>query len=482
MNKSIVIHYISRAMLIGSALFLLPAAVSLYFGEKDTMLVFLIIGICIALVSTPLAIIKPKNKNMFNREALVITALLWVIYPVAAALPFYVSGAIPSFVDAIFESISGFTTTGATILSEVESLPKGILFWRSFSHWVGGMGVLVLLIAILPSSSHAMPLMRAECAGPQVGKIVPKGRNSAAFLYIIYAALTLLTVIFLLFGGMPLFDSVCNAMATAGTGGFSIRNGGIGDYNSAYAEGVITAAMIAFGVNFSLYYFILIKRFKDVLKNFELKVYLTIIAVATLIIGINISPIYETAAKSFRYAVFQVASIMTSTGFGTADFCQWPMLSQMILIILMFIGACAGSTGGGFKVQRFVIMYKSAMKYLKKMVHPNSVNLVKSDDKAMDNETVHGVLNYFIIYMALIMVSLLLLAINNVDFGTTFTSVVTCINNIGPGIGRVGPTENFGFYSNFSKLVLSADMLLGRLECLPLIIMMSPSVWRKKSF
>ncbi len=481
MNKSIVIHYISKAMLIGSALFLLPAAVSLYFGEKDTMLVFLIIGICIALISTPLAIIKPKNKNMFNREALVITALLWVIYPVAAALPFYVSGAIPNFVDAIFESISGFTTTGATILSEVESLPKGILFWRSFSHWVGGMGVLVLLIAILPSS-HAMPLMRAECAGPQVGKIVPKGRNSAAFLYIIYAVLTLLTVIFLLFGGMPLFDSVCNAMGAAGTGGFSIRNGGIGDYQSAYAEGVITVAMIAFGINFSLYYFILIKRFKDVLKNFELRVYLAVIAVATLIIGINISPIYETAAKSFRYAIFQVASIMTSTGYGTADFCQWPMLSQMILIILMFIGACAGSTGGGFKVQRFVIMYKSAMKYLKKIVHPNSVNLVKSDDKAMDTETVHGVLYYFIIYMALIMVSLLLLAINNVDFGTTFTSVVTCINNIGPGIGRVGPTENFGFYSNFSKLVLSADMLLGRLECLPLIIMMSPSVWRKKSF
>lgn len=482
MNKPLVFHYIARALLVNAALFLLPAFVSLYYSDAKTAKVFFIVALAVAAVSAPLAIWKPKNKKMFNREALVITALLWVIFPIIGALPFYLSGAIPSFVDAVFESVSGFTTTGATILSEVESLPRGILFWRSFTHWVGGMGVLVLLIAILPSSSHAMPLMRAECAGPQVGKIVPKGRKSAAFLYIIYAALTLLTVIFLLFGGMPLFDSVCNAMATAGTGGFSVRNGGIGDYNSAYAEGVLTVAMIAFGVNFSLYYFILIRRFKEAVKNFELRVYLIIIAAATLIIGVNIYPAYGTVARTFRYSVFQVASIMTSTGFGTADFCKWPMLSQMILIILMFVGACAGSTGGGFKVQRFIIMFKSIGKHIKKTVHPNSVKLVKSDDKTMDTETVHGVLNYFVIYMGLIMVSLLLLAINNEDFATTFTSVVTCINNIGPGIGKVGPTENFGFYSDFSKLVLSADMLLGRLECLPIVVMLSPSVWRKKSF
>ena len=479
MNKSIVFHYLSKAMLIGSLLFLLPALVSLYYKETDTALTFVLIAVCVALVSLPLTILKPKNKQMYAREGLVIVALLWVIYPIAGALPFYVSGEIPSITDAIFESISGFTTTGATILSNIEGLSRGMLFWRSFTHWVGGMGVLVLFIAIMPSSSDAIHLMKAECAGPQVGKIVPKGKNTARYLYIIYAVLTVLTAVFLLFGGMPLFDSVCHAMGAAGTGGFSIKNAGIGYYDSAYIEGVITVSMFLFGVNFSLYFFMLIRRFKEVWKNTELKVYMTVIAIATVVIMLNIMPVYDSVGKSVRYSIFQVVSIMTSTGYGTADFCTWPMLSQMILIILMFVGACAGSTGGGFKVQRFIIMFKSAKKYLKKLVHPKSVNIVKSDDKTMDVETVHGVQNYLIIYLALMMVSLLLLAINNKDFGTTFTSVVTCINNIGPGINEVGPTANFGHYSDFSKYVLSFDMLLGRLECLPLVILVSPSVWRK---
>lgn len=479
MNKSIVFHYLSKAMLIGASLFLLPAAVSLYYSETDTALTFLLIAVCVALVSLPLTILKPKNKQMYAREGLVIVALLWVLYPIVGALPFYVSGEIPSIFDAVFESVSGFTTTGATILSQVETLSRGMLFWRSFSHWVGGMGVLVLFIAIMPSSSDAIHLMKAECAGPQVGKIVPKGKNTARYLYVIYSVLTVLTIVFLLFGGMPLFDSVCHAMGAAGTGGFSIKNAGIGFYNSPYIEGVITVSMFLFGVNFSLYFFMLIRRFREVAKNTEIKVYVAVIAIATAIIMINIFPIYDSIAKSFRYSVFQVVAIMTSTGYGTADFCTWPMLSQMILIILMFVGACAGSTGGGFKVQRFIIMYKSALKYLKKLVHPKSVNIVKSDDKTMDVETVHGVQNYLIIYLALILVSLLLLAINNKDFDTTFTSVVTCINNIGPGINEVGPTSNFGGFSDFSKCVLSFDMLLGRLECLPLIILISPSVWRK---
>lgn len=479
MNKSIVFHYLSKAMLIGASLFLLPAFVSLYYSEIDTALTFVLIAVCVALVSLPLTILKPKNKQMYAREGLVIVALLWVIYPIVGALPFYVSGEIPSIFDAIFESVSGFTTTGATILSDIEALSRGMLFWRSFSHWVGGMGVLVLFIAIMPSSSDAIHLMKAECAGPQVGKIVPKGKNTARYLYIIYAVLTVLTVIFLLFGGMPLFDSVCHAMGAAGTGGFGIKNAGIGYYDSAYIEGVITVSMFLFGVNFSLYFFMLIRRFKEVTKNTELKVYVAVIAIATAVIMFNIMPIYDSVGKSFRYSIFQVVSIMTSTGYGTADFCTWPMLSQMILIILMFVGACAGSTGGGFKVQRFIIMFKSAKKYLKKLVHPKSVNIVKSDDKTMDVETVHGVQNYLIIYLALIMVSLLLLAINNKAFDTTFTSVVTCINNIGPGINEVGPTANFGHFSDFSKCVLSFDMLLGRLECLPLVILISPSVWRK---
>ncbi len=479
MNKAIVFHYISKVMLVSSAILLLPAAVSLYYSEKNSALTFLIIALCVAAVSAPLAIIKPKNKQMYAREGLVIAAMLWIIMPLVGALPFYFSGEIPSFCDALFESISGFTTTGSTILTDIESLSKGMLFWRSLTHWIGGMGVLVLAIAILPSSADAMHLMRAECAGPQVGKIVPKGKLSAAYLYIIYAVLTILTVIFLLFGGMPLFDSVCHAMGAAGTGGFGIKNTGVAYYNSSYIEAVLTISMFLFGVNFTLYYFLLIKRFKDVLKNTEIKVYITIIVIASIIIGINIFSMYDSVTTTIRYTVFQVVSTMTSTGYGTVDFNQWPMLSKMILVMLMFIGACAGSTGGGFKVQRVIIMYKSATKYLRKMAHPKSVNIVKSDDKTMDTETIHGVHNYFIVYMSLIAISLILLSLNNEDFTTTFTAVFTCINNIGPGLEKVGPVNNFAFFSDFSKLLLSVDMLLGRLECLPLIIMFSPSIWRK---
>ena len=480
MNRMLVFHYLSRIMLFGSALFLLPAGVSLCYGEYDTALTFVMVAVGVAVLSLPLSIIKPKSMHMYAREGLVIAALLWIVYPIAGAMPFFISGEIPNIFDAIFESISGFTTTGSTILTDIESLSYGMLFWRSFTHWVGGMGVLVLAIAILPSSNGAMYLMKAECAGPQVGKIVPKGKNSAMYLYIIYAVLTVLTVVFLMFGGMPLFDSVCHAMGTAGTGGFGIKNTGIAFYNSAYIEGVLTVSMILFGVNFSLYYFLLIRRFREVRKNTEIKVYLLIIAIATVLIMSNIYEAVGSWSGSFRQAVFQVASIMTSTGFATADFNTWPAFSQMILILLMYIGACAGSTGGGLKVQRFVIMFKSAVKYIRKLIHPKSVNIVKTDDKTMDIDVVHGVQYYLIIYMAFLFTSLLLISLNNCDFGTSFTAVTTCINNIGPGINQVGPMENFGFLTAFSKMVLSVDMLLGRLECLPLIILVSPSVWRKK--
>ena len=482
MNKSIVVHYLSKALLVGSSLFLLPAMVSLYYHEKHTALIFLIIAVISGILSTPLAVIKPKNKQMYAREGLVIVALLWVIYPLIGALPFYFSGEIPSLCDAVFESVSGFTTTGSTILSNIESLSRGMLFWRSFTHWVGGMGVLVLMIAILPSSSHAMYLMQAECAGPQVGKIVPKGKNSAAYLYIIYAVLTVVTVVLLMLGDMPFFDSVCHAMGIAGTGGFGIKNAGISFYNSAYIEAVVTVTMVLFGVNFSLYYFVLIRRFKEILKNTEIKVYFAIIIISTLMVMGNIYHIYGTVGKSFRYAAFQIASIITSTGFSTADFNYWPVFSQTVLVILMFVGACAGSTGGGFKVQRFVIMFRSAVKSIRKTIHPKSVNVVKSDDKTMDIGVVHGVQNYLIIYLSLLMASVLIVSLNNADFTTNFTAVITCINNIGPGLNKVGPMENFGFFSDLSKTVLTIDMLLGRLECFPLLILLSPSVWKKKNF
>lgn len=471
-------------LLLEAILMLLPAMVSLYYKENDQMTVFFIVALITAIVGVPGVVLKPADKQLRARDGIAIAALAWIIFPLFGALPFYISGAIPSFCDALFESISGFTTTGSTILTDIEAMPRGMLFWRSFTHWVGGMGVLVLTIALLPSdkNSSSLHLMRAECAGPQVGKIVPKGKFSALILYVIYGILTVLMIIALLIGKMPLFDSVCHAMGTAGTGGFGIKNTGISYYNSPYLEGVITVFMILFGINFNLYYFIVIRRFSDVFKNTELKAYLGIIATSTLMISANICKMYGSFAKAFRFAVFQVSSIITSTGFATADFNYWPEFSKMLLIILMFIGACAGSTGGGFKVARVIIMFKTVKKSIRKMLHPKSVNLVKSDDKTIDIETVHGVHSYLIIYLGLIVVSLLLISLNNYDFATSFSSVVTCINNIGPGISKIGPMDNFAFFSDFSKYILSIDMLLGRLECIPLIMLLSPSLWRKKFY
>ena len=480
MNKSIVFHYLSKIMLVGSATFLLPCLVSLYYKEFECAISFFIVAFAVAIISLPLAIIKPKNKHMYAREGLVIVALMWVIYPIFGALPFYISGAIPNFIDAIFESISGFTTTGSTILTDIENLPNGILFWRTFTHWIGGMGVLVLAIAIFPSSNDSMFLMRAECAGPQVGKIVPKGKNSARYLYSIYLGLTVLTTIFLILGGMPVFDSICHAMSTAGTGGFGLKNNSVVYYNSAYIDVVLTISMLLFGINFNMYYFLITKRLKDVFKNTELRVYLLIILISTILITIEIYPIYENVFTSLRFSSFQVVSIISSTGLATADYCQWSMLSQTILVILMFIGGCAGSTSGGLKVQRFIIMFKSAKKSIKQTLNPKSINIVTSDDKFLDISIVHGVHAYLIIYLGFFLISLLLISLNNVDFSTSFTAITTCINNIGPGLAKVGPTENFSFFSNLSKIVLSIDMLLGRLECFPIIILFSPAIWRKK--
>lgn len=466
--------------LAGSALFLLPAFVSLCYGEFDTVLTFVTVAAGLAVLSLPMMFVKPKSKDMYAKEGLIIVALLWIAFPLAGAFPFFLSGEIPHFIDAVFESVSGFTTTGSTILTNVESLSHGMLFWRSFTHWIGGMGILVFALAVLPSSKDSMYLMRAECPGPQVGKFVPKGKNTAMYMYAMYGALTVLTVILLCAGGMPLFDSVCHAMGTAGTGGFSIKNAGVAFYNSAYIDGVITVMMILFGVNFNMFYFLLIRRFKDVGKNLELRVYFIILAAATILIGINIYPIYKSVGESFRYSVFQVASIMTTTGFATADYNMWPEFSQMILVTLMLIGACAGSTGGGFKVQRLIIIFKNVGKYFKKLLHPKSVSLVTSEDKAMDTDTVHGVHCYLGIYIFLMLVSMLLISWDNSDFATTFTAVTACFNNIGPGISKVGPMENFSFFSDFSKIVLSADMLFGRLECLPMMMLFVPAVWKKK--
>ena len=339
MNKGIVFHYLSKALLLSSALFLVPALVSLYYREYFFMLIFLGVGGGMALASLPGVFYRPRHKYMFAREGMVIAALMWIIFSAVGALPFYCSGSIPHYIDALFESVSGFTTTGSSILTDIEALPRGILFWRSFTHWVGGMGVLVLAIAILPSSGNALYLMQAECPGPQVGKLVPKGKNSALYLYLIYGALTFITIVLLFTGGMPLFDSVCHGMGIAGTGGFGIKNDGLSYYNSPYLDGVVTVTMLLFGVNFTLYYYMLIRRFREVRKNTELRVYFSIVAISTALIMLNIRPIYHSVGKCFRYAVFQVASIITSTGFATADYNQWPLFSQMLLILLMAAGA-----------------------------------------------------------------------------------------------------------------------------------------------
>ena len=480
MNKTLVFHYLSKMTLMGSALFLLPAAVSLCYGEYRALTAFLISGGTLALFSLPMTIIKPKTSDMYARESLVIVAMLWIVFPVVGALPFFISGEIPHFMDAVFESISGFTTPGSTILANVEGLSNGMLFWRSFTHWIGGMGILVFALAIFPSSKDSMYLMRAECPGPQVGKFVPKGKNTAMYLYAIYGILTVINIVLLCIGGMPFFDSVCHAMGTAGTGGFGIKNSSIAYYNSAYIDIVTTVMMILFGVNFNLYYFLLIKRFKDVGKNLELRVYFIILAVSTLLIGINILPLYNSAGESFRHSAFQVASIMTTTGYATADFNLWPEFSKMVLVMLMFIGACGGSTGGGFKVQRLIIVFKNGMRHLKKLIHPKSVNLVTNEDKAMNSDIVHGVHCYLGIYIFLMMISTLLISLDNCDFATSVTAVAACFNNIGPGISMVGPTETFAVFSDLSKIVLSVNMLLGRLECLPIMILFVPSVWKKK--
>ena len=483
------LHSLAQIALIELGLMLLPAAVALYYKETETVKVFLIVAACIAAAQIPILLLtrrKETDNNMNFRDGVAIAACGWIVISFFGALPFYISGEIPNFTNAFFESISGFTTTGSSILGDVEALTKGMQFWRCFTHWVGGMGVLVLTVAILPSDkkSSSLQLMRAECPGPNVEKLVPKGKSSALILYVIYAVLTLVMIMFLVFGGMPLYDSVCTTFATAGTGGFGIKNAGLGFYNSAYIEGVVTVFMIMFGVNFNIYYFIAMKRFAGVYKNSELKLYLGTIFVSIGLIIANTMAygVYGSFSKAFRYSSFQVGSIMTSTGFATADFDAWPEFSKVILILLMFIGACAGSTGGGFKVSRVLILIRTAKRNLRKLLHPKSVNVVKSDDKSLDIETVHGVSCYLIIYIMIFFVSLIIISLNNMDFTSSFSSVTTCFNNIGPGLNKVGPMCNFSELSTLSKYTLSLDMLLGRLECIPVLMMLAPSMWFKKLY
>ena len=472
---------IGRILLTEAALLMLPMAVALVYGEAA--IPFLIPALLTALIGLVLGLRAPKRSNLYARDGFAVVALAWVLMSVFGALPFVISGDIPNFVDAFFETVSGFTTTGASILTEIEPLGRGVLFWRSFTHWVGGMGVLVFVMAILPMSAgdgHGMHLMRAEVPGPSVGKLVSRMGDTAKILYGIYLVMTIIEIVLLLLGGMPLFDACIHAFGTAGTGGFSNRNLSVGAYNSPYFDVVIGVFMLLFGVNFNLYYFLLIKRFRDVFHSEELRTYLLIVAAAVAAIAADIVHIYGTVGRSLRYAFFQVASIITTTGFATADFNVWPEFSRAILVILMFVGACAGSTGGGIKVARVVILCKTSLGDMRKMLHPNAVTTVRFEGKPLTDRSIRSVHLFLTVYILIFTVSVLLLSLERFDLVTTFTAVASCINNIGPGLEVVGPMGNFSAFSPAAKLLLAFDMLVGRLEIFPMLLLFAPSIWKRR--
>lgn len=479
MNIRMVLRILGYVLGAEAVLMLLPLLVCLIYGENPFpfLVCILGLGICAGL----LRLVKPRSRSLFAREGFLAVSLAWILVSLAGAVPFVLDGAIPSYIDALFETVSGFTTTGASVLRDVEALPCGLLFWRSFTHWIGGMGVLVFIMAVLPmAGDRSMHLMRAEVPGPSVGKLVPRVRHTALLLYAIYLALTILEVGFLLAGGMPLFDSLVHAFGTAGTGGFSIKNASIAAYNSPYLEGVIGVFMLLFGVNFNLYFLLLMRDFKQVLKSEELRIYLLIVAGSVGMITLNILPTAGGAETAFREAFFQVSSIITTTGYATADYTTWPTFSQTILFLLMVTGACGGSTGGGLKVSRLIILVKKCGRELIRLVHPRAVGAVRLDGKAVDNQTSHDVGIFFITYMGIIGGMTLLVSLDGFDFTTTISAVAACMGNIGPGLGTVGPSGNFMDFSVLSKLLLSVTMLLGRLEIFPLLLTLTPVIYRKK--
>ena len=482
MNTRIISYVISNLFKLMMALLLFPLAVSIYYKEGLKLSMAYIIPIIILCVLSYFLSGKgPENQSFFSKEGLVIVALSWLLISFFGALPFVISGEIPNMIDAFFESVSGFTTTGATILSEVESLSKSIIFWRSFTHLVGGMGVLVLVLAILPKGNNqALHIMRAEVPGPTVGKLVAKMSYNSRILYIIYLVMTLIMIILLLAGGMSFFDACIHAFGTAGTGGFSSKNTSIGFYNSAYIDYVTSIGMLVFGLNFNLFYLLILGNIKQIFKSEEAKYYLSIVFIATAFICINIYPIYSSITRMIRDVFFTVSSIITTTGYSTVDFDKWPTFSKIILMFLMFCGGCAGSTAGGFKVSRLAILIKRFVREFKKIGHPNKVLNIKLEGKTLDKEMLEGVDSYFILYSVILFILLLITAWESDTFITALSAVLATFNNIGPGLGAVGPTSNFGLFSPFLKFILSLGMLLGRLEIIPLLILVSPRIYRKR--
>ena len=478
MNFRIIAYIVGWVCNFQAIFMVLPCITALVYQEHE-FFAFLISMILCLIVGIPLTARKPKNKVFYTKDGCVAVALSWLALCIFGSVPFVLSGSIPHPIDAFFETVSGFTTTGSSILTDVEVLPHCILMWRSFTHWIGGMGVLVFLLSLLPlAGGYHMNLMKAESPGPSVSKLVPKVQQTAKILYSIYIGLTLIQIVLLLIGNIPLFDTLCIAFGTAGTGGFGIKNDSMGSY-STYCQIVTTIFMILFGVNFSAYYLILTKKIRQALKFEEVRYYLGIIAAAILVIGLNTMHLFQNLGVSIQQAAFQVGSIITTTGFSSADFNQWPALSKTILVLLMFVGACAGSTGGGIKVSRILILCKAAKKEFQLYLHPNAVKKIKMDQKTITHDILSSTNIYLTLYLLIFAVSMLLISLDNFDMTTNFTAVTATLNNIGPGLEIVGPMGNFSSFSYFSKCVLIFDMLAGRLEIFPLLLLFFKGTWKK---
>ena len=479
MNYAIVFRLLGYILLCEGGLMCLPALVSALYHEWDVLRIFLFTVALCFVIGLSLTFLKPRRKIFYMRESCVTAALTWVVISVMGAVPFVLSGAIPDPVAALFETVSGFTTTGASVLADVESLPMGILFWRSFTHWIGGMGILVFLLAVMPlaGGSH-VNLMKAESPGPQVEKMVPSVQATAKILYTIYLGMTILQILFMLAGGCPLMDTLLITFGTAGTGGFGVRNDSLASY-STYIQVVVTVFMILFGVNFSAYFYLTRRKFKKAIAIEEVRWYLIVIAAAIAMVSWNIRDLFPDFRTAVQQAAFQVGSIITTTGFSSCDYDLWPPFAKTVLVTLMFIGACAGSTGGGMKISRLVTLAKSIRKEIQQTLHPNAVTPVRVDGKPINHETLRSINVFMAAYIIIFTVSVLLVSLDGYSMTTNFTAVAATFNNIGPGLEGVGPTANFGFYSSFSKLVLTFDMLAGRLELFPMLLLFAPETWKK---
>lgn len=478
MNARMIARILGTVLLIFAALMVFPLIAGLCYGEN--VMNFVISIAATGAAGGILLLFKPRTSAISSRDGYAAVGLAWIFMGLFGALPFVISGDIPDYVDAVFETISGLTTTGSSILPNVEALSRGGLFWRSFTHWIGGMGVLVLIMAVLPTGDeHSMHIMRAEVPGPTVGKLVPRARETARILYFIYGALTIIETVLLMLGGMSFYDALLHAFATAGTGGFSTRAASIAAFNSLYIEMVIAFFLVLFGINFNLYYFVIIGQVKEALKSEELHCYFALIAAATLSIAAGISKMYGGFGTALRHAFFNTMSIVSTAGFGTVDFVQWPEYAQYILVLLMFIGGCAGSTGGGLKLSRVMLLVKTAGADVVQMLHPREVRRVQMDGKRVDAATTKAVYSFFFLYVLIIVVTGLLISVDGYDFTVNFTAALSSMSNIGPGLSIIGPSGNFAIFSTFSKIVLTIVMLLGRLEIYPLVILASPTLWRR---